>query len=227
MILNFTNSKIKLLTALVFVLICFSAFICTAQAAEAYVSVDAPETAVVGDTIDVDIVLSDAEDLTGGSVYVSFNRKKLQITSITTGSVIKNYYPTVNLENEEYLSVITFGSIFASDINGTLATLTFEVIGSGEASIKISTDYTEFSGDFTGMEINYITYSVSNATVKIFKSGDVNNDDSVDLLDVISIMKYLNGEISLDSTSQNAADVDKNGIIDDVDAAAILKDLTY
>lgn len=225
MILNFTNTKIKLLTALVFILICFSTFICTAQAAEALVSVDAPETAVVGDTIDVDIVLSDAEELTGGSVYVSFNRKKLQITSITTGSVIKNSYPTVNLENEEYLSVITFGSIFASDVNGTLATLTFEVIGSGEASIKISTDYTEFSGDFSGIETSYITYSVSNAAVKIYQPGDVNTDGSIDLLDAISIMKYLNGEIDLDSTSESAADVDKNGTIDNVDAAAILKNL--
>ncbi|MCD8089768.1 MAG: dockerin type I domain-containing protein [Clostridiales bacterium] len=223
MLLNFKNAKIKFLPALICVFICLSAFICTAQAAEALLSVDAPESAQVDDTIDVDIVLSDAESLTGGSVYISFSRKKLQIKSITTGSVIKNCYPAVNLENEEYLSVITFGSIFAADVNGTLATLTFEVIGSGEASIKINTDYTEFSGDFSGMETSYISYSTNDAAIKIYQPGDVNIDGSVDLLDAISVMKYLDGETDLDSVSQSAADMDENGTIDEADVARILK----
>ena len=53
--------------------------------------------------------------------------------------------------------------------------------------------------------------------------GDVNNDGAVDVMDVISLNKFLLGSSKLDDAAQKRADVDINGTIDSDDSLNILK----
>lgn len=56
-----------------------------------------------------------------------------------------------------------------------------------------------------------------------FQSGDVNGDESIDILDVILVNRYLLGSASLVQEQTAAADVDGNGEVDTTDALNILK----
>ena len=55
--------------------------------------------------------------------------------------------------------------------------------------------------------------------------GDVRNDGGLDILDVIALNQYLLGSCTLDAYSREAADVDKNGIVDTTDSLMILKEV--
>ena len=55
--------------------------------------------------------------------------------------------------------------------------------------------------------------------------GDVRNDGGLDFLDVIALNQYLLGSCTLDAYSREAADVDKNGIVDTTDSLMILKEV--
>ena len=53
--------------------------------------------------------------------------------------------------------------------------------------------------------------------------GDVNDDKTVDIMDVIAINKFLLGSASLDDAAKRRADVDQNGDVDSTDSLNILK----
>ncbi len=57
----------------------------------------------------------------------------------------------------------------------------------------------------------------------IAKSGDVSGDGEVDIMDVITLNKFLLGSASLDDSERACADVDQNGVIDETDSLNILK----
>ena len=57
------------------------------------------------------------------------------------------------------------------------------------------------------------------------KRGDVTGDDSVDIMDVITINQYLLGSCTLNADSKAAADVDGSGEIDSTDSLMILKEV--
>ena len=59
--------------------------------------------------------------------------------------------------------------------------------------------------------------------VKASKYGDVNLDGDVDIMDVISLNKYLLGSTNLDAQAKANADVNASGTLDSTDSLIILK----
>ena len=59
--------------------------------------------------------------------------------------------------------------------------------------------------------------------VKASKYGDVNLDGEVDIMDVISVNKFLLGGMKLDAQAKANADVDASGTLDSTDSLIILK----
>lgn len=53
--------------------------------------------------------------------------------------------------------------------------------------------------------------------------GDLNGDSVVDILDIITVNKYLLGVLSLEDDLRLNADVDQNGVVDSTDALYLLK----
>ena len=65
------------------------------------------------------------------------------------------------------------------------------------------------------MEIPFIAVST--------RTGDVDGDDDVDILDVLTLNKNLLGVEILTVQGRRNADVDKNGVADSTDSLNILK----
>lgn len=53
--------------------------------------------------------------------------------------------------------------------------------------------------------------------------GDINLDQSVDILDVIALNRYLLGNLSLETAGRYAADTDGTGSIDETDSLRVMK----
>ena len=49
------------------------------------------------------------------------------------------------------------------------------------------------------------------------KFGDVNGDDSVDIIDLIKVKKHIAGAVALTGSDFNSADFDKNGDVNSID----------
>lgn len=82
-------------------------------------------------------------------------------------------------------------------------------------------DYDEESLNGTGAV--YTVALTENTPDPGQKSGDVNNDGNVDLVDALCILQYYNSVKVLTDNEKTAADVDRNGTVDLVDALRIMK----
>ena len=68
-----------------------------------------------------------------------------------------------------------------------------------------------------------LTFESISGTAEGAIPGDVNEDGSVDILDVILLNKAVLGSVTLTETQQAAADVDGNGTVDSNDSLQVLK----
>ena len=111
----------------------------------------------------------------------------------------------------------------------------------GKASIEIWEN--TFSGEDSGRyysAIDYVKYGVvsphdgwieiedtttTTATTPSTKTGDIDGDEDIDIVDVLSLNQYLLGIYDIPEENQPAADVDKDGFITDADSLIILKSL--
>ena len=58
-----------------------------------------------------------------------------------------------------------------------------------------------------------------------YQAGDINGNDTIDIVDVLALNQYLLSLRQLDEAGLKSADVDNNGKVDDADAIKILKSL--
>lgn len=69
---------------------------------------------------------------------------------------------------------------------------------------------------------NTFTVSVRDPAFELEK-GDVNRNDTVNIIDLIRLKKYLVGMISLTGKGTEAADIDENEVVDAVDLSLLRK----
>ena len=55
------------------------------------------------------------------------------------------------------------------------------------------------------------------------KFGDVNGDDSVDIIDLIKVKKHIAGAFTLTGSDFNSADLNKNGDVNSIDLILLRK----
>jgi hypothetical protein len=60
------------------------------------------------------------------------------------------------------------------------------------------------------------------SAVNAYSNGDINGDSSIDISDVILLVRYLEGEFLLNANAQEAADTYSNNVIDSVDEQVLL-----
>ena len=119
---------------------------------------------IAGETVDVDVVLSDNPGITGGSVKITFEKTKLKLTNVTNRSetITSPYdgYTVFPITNGIY-GLSWDGGLLGENLtgNGRIATLTFEVLDTatvGDSTITVSdVDFTNFNLDvLTGTGVN-------------------------------------------------------------------------
>lgn len=153
-----------------------------------------------------------------------FDYKALEVDSNLKDKIaLKDIYPTDGQIKAAFVAGqnITDAGAF---LNLTLETKEGAPMGStSDVTITVTqvADYDEESLNGTGAV--YTVALTENTPDPGQKSGDVNNDGSVDLVDALCILQYYNSVKVLTDNEKTAADVDRNGTVDLVDALRIMK----
>ena len=128
--------------------------------------------------------------------------------------VITSTETTFVLEYPDAAETVTWISanpdIVTVDSNGTL-----HAVKEGTANILATCNGKTYK--------KMITVSFATAARSVVLAGDVDENGSVDILDVIAMNKTILGQKVLTTSQQQAADLDKNGMVDTVDSLTLMK----
>lgn len=153
-----------------------------------------------------------------------FDYKALEVDSNLKDKIaLKDIYPTDGQIKAAFVAGqnITDAGAF---LNLTLETKESAPIGTtSDVTITVTqaANYDEESLNGTGA-VCTVTLT-ENTPDPGQKSGDVNNDGNIDLVDALCILQYYNSVKVLTDNEKTAADVDRNGTVDLVDALRIMK----
>lgn len=132
---------------------------------------------IAGQTVDVDITLSDNPGITGGTVKIEFEKAKLKLTSVknTNQTITSTYYgySVMPITSGSY-TLGWDGDLMSADLtgNGVIATLTFEVLDTatvGDSAITVS------NVDFVNADADSVAGTGVNGKVTLYSklTGDL------------------------------------------------------
>ena len=172
---------------------------------EALVQVVFPQTTpiAVGERLNVDIHIADAQGVVGYELTVGFDPTVLRYI----GGGNADYLPegaftlTPILRNNAVYIAATSVIGTASDSEGRLATLTFEVVAARASTLELRE---VILSDSAGMPLSVATRDGRLETVESLRIGDVNGDRSVNILDLTLIARNLGGVLTTPRADVNA-----------------------
>ena len=181
-----------------------------------------PQTAsiAVGERLNVDIQIANAQDVVGYELTVGFdpavlryigggNADYLSEGAFALSPIVLN--STVHIAATSVIGV-------ASANEGTLATLTFEVITARESTLKLRD---VILSDSAGMSLPVTTRDGRIETTRAFSAMDVNRDRKVNILDLTLVASNLR----VASPTTPRADVNEDGTVNILDMVLIAQQL--
>ncbi len=227
-----TKSKniIGMMTVFLIALIC-----CATPAQAALISVE-PECQIVskGEYFTVNIYADpDGNETWAASYNLYFNNTLLNATSQVNGTFLSQDGASTLVVTNEINNIagrIEYGETRQSPATtgvtdpGVLATITFEALTDGFCELGLG-DWEGATTELIDVNLTPIPTDVNNGSVRIGLCGDVNNDESVDLGDVLDTFDHFMYSIPL--PNEWAADVNKDDNIDLGDALDIFDHFMY
>ena len=189
---------------------------------EAIVSVVLPQTTpiAVGERLNVDIQISDAQDVAGYELTVGFDPTVLRYIEGTNADYLPEgtfaLSPIVLNGAVHIAATSVIGAAFARE--GTLATLTFEVVAARESTLKLRN---VILSDSAGMSLPVTTRDGRIETIMAFSVVDVNKDRKVNILDLTLVASNLR----VASPTTPRADVNEDGTVNILDLVLIAQQL--
>jgi len=174
----------------------------------------------VGERINVDIQISDAQDVAGYELTIGFDPTVLRYI----GGANADYLPEgtfalspIVLNGAVHIAATSvIGAAFARE--GTLATLTFEVVAARESTLKLRN---VILSDSAGMSLPVTTRDGQIETIMAFSVVDVNKDRKVNILDLTLVASNLR----VASPTTRRADVNEDGTVNILDLVLIAQQL--
>ena len=126
------------------------------------------------------------------------------------------HFEDVDGDTLSYTSTSSDTNVATVSISGT--TLTIEEVGYSTSTRQCNIEITASDGTLTVVHTTAVTFSGAER-----KLGDVNNDNTVDIQDLLFLQKYLNGltsQVTLadaDSDFSTAANLNEDGYVDVAD----------
>lgn len=197
----------------------------TAETKTIFVSEAIAEIGGIGEAT---ISIEENSEMAAGSFCIAFDNQKLTPVDYKIGELIEASSVMVNLNyidpqtNERMVKVSFIGNneiVKSGDIITVRYLVNSEV--SDNTQIPISVTNAVIT-DIDSVPLPIATVSGAINAVSIMM-GDVNGDNTVNILDAFKIIRYDVGFITLTEREKLAADVDKNGEIDIFDALRIQK----
>lgn len=163
-----------------------------------------------------------------GFTYTTEDKKPEIILTVTglNGEITE-------IEGLTYYDGTTTNGVKGFDI--TSESSTYAIAENQEITSNSNTNYTNHEYTFKVTFINLDTNQVDNqgktltaeAIIQkdelVYAIGDVNNGGAVDMTDAVIVNQYLNGSRALTKFERTAADVNKDGVIDNIDSTLIMK----
>ena len=189
---------------------------------EARVHVVFPETTpiAVGERLNVDIQIADAQGVVGYEVTVGFDPTVLRYI----GGGNADYLPegafalTPVVFNDAVYIAATSIIGAASDSEGKLATLTFEVVAAKASTLQLRD---VILSDSAGMPLSVATRDGRIETVESLPIGDVNGDGRVNILDLTLVAS----NFRVRSPTTPGVDVNGDGTVNILDLVLIAQHL--
>ena len=150
-----------------------------------------------------------------------FRSGDLQDVEVVSGTAVSSidlsqHFEDVDGDTLTYTATSTDENVATVSISDT--TLTIAEVGSSTSTRQCSIDITASDGTLTVGHTMVVTFSGADR-----KIGDVNNDNTVDIQDLLFLQKYLNGltsQVNLanaDSDFSTAANLNADGYVDVAD----------
>lgn len=178
----------------------------------------------VGDTVDVNVLISRNIGIAGFTFNIAFDNTKLEIVSVEKSDLLKGTITTTIDENNKTSTLNNIKVVYATPTdftgNGALFTLRFKVKEGAEiGKTPITLTYRE--NDVVNKNLEEVGLHVENGEIDIedILFGDVHCDGIIDTKDAVRIMQYLAGwqaDICL-----KAADVDGDGRVTSKDSVLL------
>jgi len=211
---------------LVVIIILISSAVSAVSAAQ--ISVLPPsQTVSPGENFTVNIYVDPEGNRTYCAEFaLSFNTSLLNATSINPGSFFDGFNTWAHHEINNSTGWVSYGETILGDgwvtEPNTLATISFQPVADHGLSELNFTRIILSNPDF-----ERISTTASNGSVRIGLCGDVNEDKSVNMLDVIDLLYYVSypGEYTIGSAW--AADVNCDTRIDMLDVIDLLYYVSY
>lgn len=191
------------------------------------IKVSAPENAKLGNTVEVKLIMRNVDVISGGQFVLNYDNTKVSLDSdsCSAGAVLTDngITPVVNADNDAGTCAVAFISNPTTnfDAEGTIMTFTFTTIAEGTAEFSISDLSFSYKSGTKYIELD-IASAADSTNITNYILGDVNDDNKINYLDAVVILRSVVGLVTLDETHQLAADVDGNGYVNYQDAMYIL-----
>lgn len=174
--------------------------------------------------------LTSYSDVQAIGFTLQYDKSKLKFVDATFQEVTKNGTIEERPLEEDFYNAETPGTLVLSkvslndlDISGI--NLNFKTTAIGEAIVQLSGVDCVADGNLVSPDIIDFTTN-STATIKTVAFGDVDLNGTLDTSDSSVLMQYLDGNGELTEQQLENADVNLDGIVDNVDVLLIKKCLT-
>ncbi|RKU28922.1 hypothetical protein C6499_09580 [Candidatus Poribacteria bacterium] len=171
------------------------------------------ESPVVGGQLTLSLNIADGQNVAGYQATMHFDATTLRFVKSANGDYLPAsayVMPPVVESDRVMLATTSFGA--ESHNNGTLATITFEVIATKVSTVSLSDVLlTDSAGNSTRPKI----IAATEITEPMFLPTDVNEDGVVNVLDLAFIAA------NFGKTGKNSADVNRDGVVNIVDLTLV------
>lgn len=184
---------------------------------------------VVGDTVEVSLILHENPGITALSVQVGYSAADLELLSIDNAGLFSDRITTSKLSANP-VSISWYASDSSDDTSsGTLAVLKFR-IKEGAKNSTLTVTYDEdnvFNSNFDNVH-----FTTADGTVNIcdesYILGDADDDGTVSIIDATLIQRHnIFMETGIDEAILMHGDVDGNGYLEIQDVTYIQRYLVY
>ena len=209
---NRARKGLSLLLAIIMMLSMVPAVAFTASAeatalaeSEAVITVDSV-SGKIGNTVTVNVAISENPGILCGTITVSWN-DKLTLVSDASGEAFS--YMTYTKPSQYKSSGTNF--VWAANevgevVDGTILTLTFEIADTAHKDEELEIEVSYVDGDvFDGNE-NPVVLNVTNGSVRAlgYLPGDITGDGRINMLDVVRLSQYISDGLTTDPDGYDA-----------------------
>ncbi len=180
-----------------------------------------------GQTVEEDISIANNPGILGGTFTVSWAEGLELISAKSTDAFDELNYQKPSSYNSGGTNFIWYGDSVSEVLNGSFLTLTFKVAENADAGKNLAVNIVAKQVIDTNKQSIAVHCVSGGVQVVDYTPGDVDKDNKVEILDVITLVQYVSDDCVTKpdgfniSLNESAADVNADDVIDILDVILI------